>query len=268
MIAQRVFPGWHETLIDCAVETLRLYEPKDKPYWGCFSGGKDSVVIKELARLAGVAVEWHYNVTTIDPPELTRFIKRKHPDVARDKPPKTFAQLVLRKGPPTRRMRWCCEALKEQRSERGRRLILGVRAAESPRRAANWQTFTFHRKTREYAVLPILRWKDDDVWRLIRERQLPYCELYDQGHKRLGCIGCPMSRGARIRDFERWPAIGGQIKAAFVAWWNRRRQEGAGTRMTREFADAHEAWDWWLSDNPMPRKDDCQGALEFWSNES
>jgi hypothetical protein len=68
-------------LADAAIALLREHEPPEG-YYGCFSGGKDSVVIKELARIAGVRVDWNYNVTTADPPELTRFIKEHHPDVA------------------------------------------------------------------------------------------------------------------------------------------------------------------------------------------
>ena len=68
-------------LVQRSVALLQANAPSDgAPYYGCFSGGKDSVVIKELARMAGVPVEWHYNVI-IDPPELMRFIKQRHPDV-------------------------------------------------------------------------------------------------------------------------------------------------------------------------------------------
>jgi phosphoadenosine phosphosulfate reductase len=265
---QQTFPGWHDRLIETAIATLREYEPKDAPYWGCFSGGKDSVVIKELARVAGVSVEWYYNVTTIDPPELTQFIKREHPDVVRLKPPKTFVQLVATKGLPTRRVRWCCEELKERRSGSGRRIILGVRAAESAGRAANWQVFTFYRKTKEYAVLPILHWHDADVWQFIRDRGLPYCKLYDAGKNRLGCIGCPMSRGSRVKDFAAYPAMAKQIKAAGKARWDEQKAKGTDSRRYNEFPDFAAFWQWWLSDDPMPGGvDECQGTLEFWSNQ-
>ena len=52
-------------LVERACALLRLHQPEGD-YYGAFSGGKDSCVIKELARLAGVRVTWHYNVTTID----------------------------------------------------------------------------------------------------------------------------------------------------------------------------------------------------------
>jgi len=273
MLRQQTIPGFYEALVEASIETLRFWEPKDKPYWGCFSGGKDSCVIKELAKMAGVAVEWHYSVTTIDPPELVAFIKRHHSDVARDKPKRSFFHAIRTRGIPTRVARWCCEEFKETRSGEGRRLIMGIRAAESPRRAANWQTFTrLHNTSRGThrsgeSVAPIVRWRDADVWRFIRERNLPYCSLYDEGRKRLGCIGCPMSGSAgKTRDFARWPAIARQWKRAAQARWEQQKAAGVDSRSYNEFDTFEDFWQWWLSDDPLPGKsDECQGQLEFWS---
>lgn len=265
---QLTFAGFYEALVEASTRTLQAYAPADgKPYYGAFSGGKDSVVIKEIARLAGVPVEWHYNVTTLDQPELVRFIKREHPDVEFVKPKKTFAQLVREKGLPTRKMRWCCRYLKEGASPKGARLILGIRAAESASRAANWQTFTRHRKTGDYAVCPILHWRDADVWRFIRERGLPYCYLYDEGYDRLGCLMCPMARPAKRRqDVDRYPSMARQIYAAAEARWNEQRAAGNQARTYREFSDFASFWNWWLGSEPLPGGgEDCQGQLEFWS---
>lgn len=264
---QQQFTGFYEALIETSIETLRTYVPKDGPYWGAFSGGKDSVVIKEIARLAGVPVEWYYNVTTLDPPELVRFIRREHPDVEFNRPAKTFVQWIATKGLPTRRARWCCDKLKESASPVGRRVILGVRAAESPRRAANWQTFTLNTVTKEYVVSPIIRWRDDDVWRFIRERELPYCELYDRGRRRLGCILCPMAGAKdRQRDADTYPHMTQQVYRAAKARWESRKVAGANGRSYSEFPDFDAFWEWWLKNEPLPGKaDECQGQLEFWS---
>ena len=85
-LAERAMALPLEDKIRNAIGLLQLHEPMAKRispdgYWLAFSGGKDSCVIKELARMAGVAFLPVYNVTTIDPPELVRFIKREHPDV-------------------------------------------------------------------------------------------------------------------------------------------------------------------------------------------
>ena len=55
-------------------------------------------------------------------------------------------------------------------------------------------------------INPIIDWTDAEVWEFIREYNIPYCSLYDEGFKRLGCIGCPMGTVEHRRlEFERWP---------------------------------------------------------------
>ena len=55
-------------------------------------------------------------------------------------------------------------------------------------------------------INPIIDWTTDEVWEFIREYKIPYCSLYDEGFKRLGCIGCPMGTVKhRTMEFERWP---------------------------------------------------------------
>jgi len=51
-----------------------------------------------------------------------------------------------------------------------------------------------------------VKWTERDVWDFIFAYDIPYCELYDEGFTRLGCIGCPLSgRKNMERDFARWP---------------------------------------------------------------
>lgn len=58
-----------------AIDRFKAFEPEDG-YYLAFSGGKDSVVIKRLAEMANVKFDAHYNITSVDPPELVKFIKR------------------------------------------------------------------------------------------------------------------------------------------------------------------------------------------------
>lgn len=125
-----------------AIEALKMFEPEDEPYYLCYSGGKDSDVIRILAQLAGVKHEIHHNLTTVDAPETIQYIKNI-PNVQIDKARwadgthKTMWNLIPKKGmPPMRIMRYCCSELKEQ-GGKGRLKITGVRAAESKNRADN-----------------------------------------------------------------------------------------------------------------------------------
>ena len=137
--------------VKTSIERLRAFEPKDgEGYYLAFSGGKDSVVCKALLDMAGVKYDATYRVTSVDPPELVRFIKEKHPDVIREIPhdstgkPITMWNLIPRKlMPPTRLVRYCCAWLKESGGD-GRMTVTGVRWEESTRRAESQGIVTIH----------------------------------------------------------------------------------------------------------------------------
>ena len=134
--------------VETAIMRLQTYEPPEG-YYLCFSGGKDSVVIKALADMAGVKYDAHYSVTSVDPPELVKFIKDEYLDVEftypRDKDGNRITMWNLipkKKMPPTRIARYCCAQLKET-GGKGRLKITGVRWAESSRRKVSHSEVTF-----------------------------------------------------------------------------------------------------------------------------
>ena len=125
--------------IDTAIERLKSFEPLEG-YYVAFSGGKDSQCVYHLCQMAGVKFDAHYNVTSVDPPELIYFIREHYPDVEfvlpQDENGRRISMwsLIPKKClPPTRLMRYCCEYLKES-SGKERVTVTGVRWAESPRR--------------------------------------------------------------------------------------------------------------------------------------
>ena len=126
-----------------SIERLKTFCP-DEGYYLAFSGGKDSVVCKALLDMANCKYDATYRVTSVDPPELVRFIREKHPDVIREVPrykdtgkPITMWNLIPKKLlPPTRIARYCCQALKEDGGD-GRMTVTGVRWAESVNRKKN-----------------------------------------------------------------------------------------------------------------------------------
>ncbi len=234
--------------VERAIERLRAFAPAEG-YWLAFSGGKDSQCIYHLAQEAGVRFEAHYNATTVDPPELVRFIKREYPDVAIDKPALNMRQLIVREGvPPTRRMRYCCRFLKE-RGGAGHLVVTGVRWAESTSRQNKRQMNEVCTAEHKRVLNPIIDWSDRQVWQFIQSRQLPYCSLYDEGFTRLGCVGCPMgNRPQQLRQFARWPHYERLYLRTFADMLDHRRERGLVT----QWHTAQEVMDWWTSAPEYP----------------
>jgi phosphoadenosine phosphosulfate reductase len=248
----------HIDLVQLAIDRLRSMAPKNEPYYGAFSGGKDSQCIKEIARMAGVDVEWHYNWTTVDPPEVLAYIKANHPDVTIHKPEMTMWQLIVKKRyPPTRMVRYCCEILKEGGGS-GRRVITGVRWAESSKRSKRRMVETCFKDATKTYVNPIIDWTDSDVWEFIRGNNLPYCSLYDEGFTRLGCIMCPMSGKNMQKEADRWPKIAAAYRRACGHALAKRIADGLPTKWTH----GDEMFDWWMRGGDG-KKDDPDQTIMF-----
>lgn len=192
-------------LFDAAMDILHEYEPPDG-YYLAFSGGKDSIVAYDLLKRSGCKYDAHFNKTSVDPPELLAYIREHYPDVEWHRPELTMFQLIEKWCfLPTSKSRYCCDVLKE-RGGAGRLVVTGIRKAESARR--NKRTMFEVSKTdkTKRMIHIIIDWKDKDVWNYIRTLGLPYCRLYDEGFRRIGCIGCPMiSARLRHQQFQRWP---------------------------------------------------------------
>lgn len=111
--------GEYEHKVEMAIQRLQSFEPPDG-YYVAFSGGKDSQCVYHLCQMAGVKFDAHYAVTSVDPPELVRFIKENYNDVVferqydeNDKPITMWSLIASHTLPPTRKVRYCCAALKE-----------------------------------------------------------------------------------------------------------------------------------------------------------
>ena len=206
-----------ERKVDFAIKLLRSIPTNDGPIELSYSGGKDSDVILELARMSGIPFEAIYKNTTIDPPGTIAHCREQGVTIL--KPKLTFLQLVEKKGTPSRFARFCCEALKEYKVYN--RAIQGIRRAESTARAKRYhepeicRVYSAKEKVRVY--LPILEWTDEDVARFIEERGIKCAPLYydESGvfhvERRLGCIGCPLAADNGLADFKQYPKLLKQI---------------------------------------------------------
>ena len=287
LIQTDLFGRTHDKVIN-AIRRIQAFCPDDG-YFLAFSGGKDSVVIKALCDMAGVKYDAHYNVTTVDPPELVRFIIAMYPDVMLDRPEMSMRQLIIHKQmPPIRLQRYCCEVLKE-RNGKGRVTMTGVRWAESMRRKTAHGTVTIIDgkagaiaseiigarysknirggivlnddndesrrmvemcyRTSKTLVNPIIDWSDEDVWEFIRTYDVPYCSLYDEGWRRLGCVGCPLGGFAsQKREFARWPVYRKLYTRAFDDMLLARKRAGKVNR-NRLWTDGDGVFRWWIGEN-------------------
>mgnify|MGYP001558325665 CR=1 FL=1 len=219
---------------------LQQFEPKEG-YHLAFSGGKDSIVIHDLAVKAGVGFDTHYCRTGIDPPELVRFIRDHYPNLIEERPLENIWHLVERKGLPRRNARFCCEYLKEYAGA-GRVVATGVRWAESWHRRRRSMVEACRWVKAKSFIHPIIDWTTAEVWEYIRANSLEYCSLYDEGFKRLGCVLCPMTTTQQAkRDMQRWPKIAQAWFRACARYFN------SGAEGAKKFTSAEGFFEWWLS---------------------
>lgn len=116
-------------------EKLALVYDPENGFYNTFSGGKDSQCLYHIVKLAGVRHKTHMNLTSVDPPEVIRFVRTQYPDVELIKPKDSIFNLAVKmKILPTMRVRWCCAEYKETAGA-GKVTLIGIRHAESTRRA-------------------------------------------------------------------------------------------------------------------------------------
>lgn len=218
--------------LEHSIDILRKAEPMaldfyEKGFYLCFSGGKDSQALYHVAVLAGVKFEANMNMTTVDPPEVVRFVRQHYPNVVRHIPEINFYDLIVKKKSlPFATQRYCCAVLKEGGGA-GTVSLIGVRHEESPKRAkrnelemsrrklsVQFDQFEEHKEKMvtcvggkdKIIISPILEWTESDVWEFLNKMNIPHCTLYDNGNSRIGCLFCPMSRIAEMRMYkEKYP---------------------------------------------------------------
>lgn len=127
-------------------EKIALNYDAENGYYLAFSGGKDSQALFHMTQLAGVKFCGHMNLTSVDPPEVIRFVKKNYPEVELIKPGKSIFQHAIEKQIlPTMRVRWCCAEYKETAGA-GKVTLIGIRKAESSRRAKRKEVEINNRK--------------------------------------------------------------------------------------------------------------------------
>ena len=270
-----------------AIQYLQAFEPQTEPYYLCYSGGKDSDVIRILASLAGVKHDIVNNHTTVDAPETVRYI-RSIPNVQISYPEKTMWQLIVEKGiPPTRLIRYCCSELKE-RGGKGRVKVTGVRKEESVNRAINsgvvkiigkaktveksaiQQGVDFHKtpkggivlnndndesrrfvehcyRTTSTMVNPIGDWSNSDVWEFLNYYGCDSNPLYRKGFCRVGCVGCPLGG---FKSMKREFALYPKYKEQYIRTFDKMIQRRIEKGLPPVWNSGEECFVWWIGNDP------------------
>ena len=211
--------------IDSAIKIIRWAQQNANDNFDgvveiCYSGGKDSDVILQLAKEAGINYRAIYKNTTIDPPGTIKHAKEMGAEILQ--PKESFLKLIVRKGMPTRRARFCCEVLKEYKVLDV--AVQGIRRCESTARAERYKEpqicRVYNAKSKVKVYLPILDWTDQDVEEFIKDRGIKCAPVYydEQGNfhveRRLGCLGCPMQSDNGLADFKKYPKLAAAAAAA------------------------------------------------------
>lgn len=203
----------YEKKVARAVRLIQSIPTDEGPIEVSYSGGKDSDVILELVKMAGIPYRAIYKNTTIDPPGTIKHCKEKGVEILH--PKMSFYEVVEQNGSPSMWYRVCCSTLKEYKVLD--RAIQGIRRCESVKRAKRYSEPEVCRKYnngKAKIYYPILDWTDEDVARFIKERGIQCHSLYydENGdfhpERRLGCIGCPLANQSERRNrFKRYPKV-------------------------------------------------------------
>ena len=270
--------------VDRAVKLIqsagKVAKEHGQPLEICYSGGKDSDVILELARMSGVDIRPIYKNTTIDPPGTIAHARSKGVEIRQ--PKMTFREVLWAHGLPSRFRRACCDKLKEYKILD--RNIMGVRRAESTKRAARYSEPTecrFYGSKKEHveAFYPILDWSDQDVVDFIKERGIKIHPLYfrEDGtidpKRRLGCMCCPLaSVKNRVKQFVEHP---GMVKA-YIRAVQKFRDSHPDSKIVRRYENVYEwfvrdvfydrQWQWEQSRGGMFGNPDYKKFLEDYFN--
>ena len=180
-----------------------------------FSGGKDSQVVYDLCKRAGIDFKAYFN-HSFESPTTIKFIKENYPDV--------IFRRVIKDGfianiytnhnclLPTSEIAYCCQDYKHNPKFVDKASVVGVRRAESikrkKRKVFETKNKTTAKKNKDLfssyfydscqgigtksiiQLMPIVDWTDSDVWQYIKNNNLPINSEYKK-HKRIGCLVCP-----------------------------------------------------------------------------
>lgn len=197
-----------------------------------FSGGKDSQVIYDLCKRAGIPFKAYYNVA-FESATTKRFIRENYPEVIWRREYKFgFIENIWKNHHgmlPTVERAYCCADYKHNPKYVDKCSIIGIRKQESATRAhrtaLSFKNKTTQKRMRDKAsdyfvencqsvgtasviqLSPIIDWTESEVWGYLYRHNLPINPEYKNA-KRVGCIICPKANfSANYHALIRYPKL-------------------------------------------------------------
>lgn len=190
---------WKWSLEEKEAKSIEILEDALKRYEGkiatTFTGGKDSLVVLHLLKRIGngkVPVPVLNLDTTVKFKEIIEFRGRMQKEWELDLIVTTNEEGLKNLSIAVDHDR-CCQVMKTDAINMAvakygwEALITGVRWDEQPARINDEYLSQLPGHMR---IQPILHFKELDIWEYIDKYQLPYCSLYDEGYRSLGCAPC------------------------------------------------------------------------------
>ena len=166
-----------------------------------FTGGKDSTVMLDLVRKAfGGNIPPAFKIvnvdTTVDFPEIYEFIGRLSREwnfdlnvfANKEAVDKNEVKIAADKEK-------CCLLLKTVPLKKAitdlnlKALMTAIRKDEQEQRKKE-SYFSERNEPNHFRVHPLLHFTEKDIWDYIKFYDIPYCSLYEQGYRSLGCVPC------------------------------------------------------------------------------
>lgn len=145
-------------------ERLALAYDSEDGFFLAFSGGKDSQALYHSAMLAGVKFKAHMNFTSVDPPQVIRFVRENYPDVVTHAPKWSIYERAVQRGIlPSMRIRWCCADFKEAAGA-GKVTLIGIRKSESVRRSKRHEVEVSDKRF-SGDLEGFMQWREDEIKR-------------------------------------------------------------------------------------------------------
>lgn len=111
---------------------------------------------------------------------------------------------------------------------------------------------TCHNHKDKQFLHPIIDWTDKEVWEYIRTYNVPYCELYDKGFTRIGCIMCPMNTKKK-KEAELYPKYAENYRRACCRAFDNAIASGFERKTWK---DGNDMYYWWLNEKNEKAEDD------------